>query len=152
MEIIEAINWSYVNICFYFQDSSWNYEINLALFFSHHFSNLSEGSVKALQSILSLLLARINRFMLIADINIKIPLSILLPQDFYCGWNSDTQSKKEFFYFIFLLRENLPCSTFSANVMKRSDCFQRLWSCCHAAAPEWNKWPWGDWGNGDHSS
>lgn len=29
--------------------------------------------------------------------------------------------------------------------MKRSDCFQWLWSCYHAAAPDWNKWPQGDW-------
>lgn len=28
--------------------------------------------------------------------------------------------------------------------MKRSDCFQRLWSCYHAATPDSNKWPWGD--------
>lgn len=28
--------------------------------------------------------------------------------------------------------------------MKRSDGFQRLWSCYHAAAPDWNKWPQGD--------
>lgn len=36
MEIIKAINWSYVSIYSYFQDTSWNYEINLPLFFSHH--------------------------------------------------------------------------------------------------------------------
>lgn len=82
--------------------------------------------------------------MLIADIDIKIPLSILLPQDFYSGWNSDHTNKVKRNLFIFFKSENLRCSTFSANVTKRSDCFQRLLSCYHAAAPDWNKWPQGD--------
>lgn len=82
--------------------------------------------------------------MLIADIYIKIPLSILLPQEFYWGWNSDHTNKVKRYFLLFFLRENLPCSTFSINVMKRSDRFHRLWFCYHAATPDWNKWPWGD--------
>lgn len=37
----------------------------------------------------------------------------------------------------------MSCSTLSAGVTKKSDCFQRLSSCYHAAS-DWSKWPQGD--------